>query len=1013
MEPNAAVGGATPSLIFSIHEQDRAMIRESIVEAIIHSPDIIRTQLAICINTIIKRDFPGRWTQVVDKISIYLQSADYNSWAGALVCLYQLVKIYEYKVETERLPLNEAMNLLLPMIHQMVATLLNDPSDPSYLLQKQILKIFYAMTQFSLPLDLITREMFAQWMEVCRLIVDRPAPDSTHVDIDDRPDLPCWKVKKWATHILVRMFERYGSPGNGKADQNKDFAQWYLQTFTNGVLEVLLKALDQYRNKIYVSHRVLTDSLNYLKLAVGHAFSWALIKPHMVALIQDVVFPLMSFSESDQELWETDPYEYIRIKFDVYEDFGTPVPAAQAFLAESCKKRKGILQKTMQIVMEVVTHTNVDVKQKDGALHMVGTLADVLLKKKMYRDQMEVMLTTYVLPEFASPHGHMRARACWVLQYFCDIKLKNPQVLAEIMRLASNALLTDKELPVKAQAAIALQMFLTTQKNASPYIEPQIREITMEILTIIRETENEELTNVMQRIVAVYSNQLMPIAVEVCQHLATTFTQLLETDDGAENRAVTAMGLLNTMETLLSVMSEQQHIVDNMLPVVTGVIVHIFQESVMDFYEEACSLVYDLTAEKIPPCMWQMLELMYQVFQNDGFDYFVEMMPALHNFVTVDTEAFLSNPNHLLAIFNMCKALMTGGDPGEDPECHAAKLLEVIILQCKGRIDEAIPSIVEVALGRLTREVKSSELRTMCLQVVIAALYYNPQLLLTVLEKMQSQIAQPGSEHICAHFIRQWLRDADCFIGIHDRKLCVLGICTLISLRDCRPAVLGEVAGEVMPALIMLFAGLKRAYQSRAEELEEEEDETDDEDCEEALSSDEDDIDEANSNYLVNLGKQLKARGEAQGLQISGEIKIENGAGDIVDEDEDDDDDDDDDSEDMDAMGFDTYGTTIDDETNPETVDEYVVFQDVFRGENRLICGERKGVLSRNRFCFAELSVNDTVWYNTLMASVNQEQYTSIQEILKLADLKRTLKASEKIEKQGGELIGGWMVVVG
>ena len=29
------------------------------------------------------------------------------------------------------------------------------------------------------------------------------------------------------------------------------------------------------------------------------------------------------------------------------------------------------------------------------------------------------------------------------------------------------------------------------------------------------------------------------------------------------------------------------------------------------------------------------------------------------------------------------------GDPGEDPECHAAKLLEVILLQCKGmNIDE-------------------------------------------------------------------------------------------------------------------------------------------------------------------------------------------------------------------------------------------------------------------------------------------------------------------------------------
>lgn len=28
------------------------------------------------------------------------------------------------------------------------------------------------------------------------------------------------------------------------------------------------------------------------------------------------------------------------------------------------------------------------------------------------------------------------------------------------------------------------------------------------------------------------------------------------------------------------------------------------------------------------------------------------------------------------------------GDAGEDPECHAAKLLEVIILQCKGHIDQ-------------------------------------------------------------------------------------------------------------------------------------------------------------------------------------------------------------------------------------------------------------------------------------------------------------------------------------
>jgi hypothetical protein len=47
----------------------------------------------------------------------------------------------------------------------------------------------------------------------------------------------------------------------------------------------------------------------------------------------------------------------------------------------------------------------------------------------------------------------------------------------------------------------------------------QIKQITLELLTIIRETENDDLTNVMQKIVCTYSEQLMPIAVEMCQHL--------------------------------------------------------------------------------------------------------------------------------------------------------------------------------------------------------------------------------------------------------------------------------------------------------------------------------------------------------------------------------------------------------------------------------------------------------------------------------------------------------------
>lgn len=35
--------------------------------------------------------------------------------------------------------------------------------------------------------------------------------------------------------------------------------------------------------------------------------------------------------------------------------------------------------------------------------------------------------------------------------------------------------------------------------------------------------------------------------------------------------------------------------------------------------------------------------------------YVTDMMPLLHNYVTVDTDMLLSNPKHLEVIYSMCK----------------------------------------------------------------------------------------------------------------------------------------------------------------------------------------------------------------------------------------------------------------------------------------------------------------------------------------------------------------------
>merc|ERR1719348_2542871 len=489
-----------------------------------------------------------------------------------------------------------------------------------------------------------------------------------------------------------------------------------------------------------------------------------------------------------------------------------------------------MLQKTMNLLLSIIQTNGTTPSQKDGALHMIGTMADILLKKPVYKEQMEKFLVEIVFPEFNSPHGHLRARACWVLHYFSDVKYQNEQVLAEAFRLTINSLLHDKEPPVKVEAAIAVQMMLSSKGDlARKYLEPQIREITLELLKIIRETENDDLTSVMQKIVCTYTEQLVPVAVDICQHLVGTFAQVLESADAGDEKAITAMGLLNTMETILAVMEERPEVHAALEPVILQAIHHIYTKSIMEFYEEAMSLSCDLTSKRISPDMWKMLEVMYQVFQRDGFDYFSDMMPALHNYITVDTPTFLTSPDYMMAMYNMCKTMLEG-DPGEDPECHAAKLLEVIILQCKGmNIDQAIPIFVELVLKRLTKEVKTSELRTMCLQVIIAALYYNPALLLEILDKIQIPGMQGG---VFRHFLQQWIHDTDCFIGLHDRKLCVLGLIHLLQMPD--NTAVTEQSQQLLPSTLLLFDGLKRAYAARDAEDDSDEDDDDEYDaCEE------------------------------------------------------------------------------------------------------------------------------------------------------------------------------------
>jgi len=130
---------------------------------------------------------------------------------------------------------------------------------------------------------------------------------------------------------------------------------------------------------------------NIVCIRIEHANTWKPLKGLSMDIIKTVVFPLLCFSDADQELWDEDPYEYVRTKFgvvspsllsccctppvlppgggggppppgpppgaraarppppppppssplpDLYEDFKSPVPAAMGFIQQLAAQRK-------------------------------------------------------------------------------------------------------------------------------------------------------------------------------------------------------------------------------------------------------------------------------------------------------------------------------------------------------------------------------------------------------------------------------------------------------------------------------------------------------------------------------------------------------------------------------------------------------------------------------------------------------------------------------------------------
>ena len=107
-----------------LHEEDKATVRANVLEALIQSPEIVRSQLNECVKVIANADFPERWPNLLETLVGYLATDDVPRVYAAVTVISVLCRKYEYKDKDERLALTPVINAAFPRLLQMLQSLL-------------------------------------------------------------------------------------------------------------------------------------------------------------------------------------------------------------------------------------------------------------------------------------------------------------------------------------------------------------------------------------------------------------------------------------------------------------------------------------------------------------------------------------------------------------------------------------------------------------------------------------------------------------------------------------------------------------------------------------------------------------------------------------------------------------------------------------------------------------------------------------------------------------------------
>ncbi|GAA93944.1 uncharacterized protein L969DRAFT_70042 [Mixia osmundae IAM 14324] len=832
-----------------IPESDRLALKRNLLHVLVSvirsgTGSSVKTQLQAALGTVVDSDFPEQWPDLSQQVLEALQSHDLARIEAALLVLVQIHKLYRFSRSKRAVPdgvMAACAGLLCSMGNEILASAPSPACPPE---AGQLLYLIFKVYSLSIRVEISTTqqadESIVPWGKLMLAVVARPLdPAAVPDDLDDRERFSWWRAKKWAYRNLNALFVSFGCLSHLRPDRihYKPFAKHFQSTFAPEILRLYLVQIEHACSGTqWLSERCRRLSLEFLTNCIKPKDMWALLRPHVDAIVAGFVFPTVCMSDDEILQFDEDPVEFAKTHYGSFvEDyFRSPASAASDFIESLVSERpKSTLGGLLSFINSVVTQypAKYEARQKDGALRMMLSLVPFILKSEAYKLQLEPFFVNYIIPEFDSGQGYLRARACELAEACerLDLPWKNLDDLQKLFACISKAM-SDPALPTRVQAAIALPE-LIRYDTIRDVIAPQIGPLMQQLLDMQSALEHDALTETSRQLVANFSDELIPFAAELTGQLTLSLTRILQENYEAEERAkagtmddseaqatddrtITAIGLIKTILQLASSVESSPELLGQVEERVMPALAFILQHSLFELYDDAFELIDALTYHRkmISEPMWKLFELTHRTFSEDGIDFLDDMMPSLDNFIAVGREALGQHAEHKAMLLDMLTTVMTSDRLGAEDRASACKLAETAFLNLNGHFDEGLAPLIGLAMQALRRQdpkadpVISDRQKLHCITLIICAINYDTAKALAVLA--QSDSVWP--------FFSIWFANLEELVRVFDRKLGIAAICNLLQALPSLPD-LASAAPQLLAGCVTIFAGLPTSIKSRVE----------------------------------------------------------------------------------------------------------------------------------------------------------------------------------------------------